>query len=85
MCAGEAHSLVVTDAGVLFGFGSNVNGQLGLGMADTLSHLPTPVSVAGEPVPFPPHTHWVTCGCCVNVLVGSRSCKRSPDNSTVSR
>lgn len=48
--AGEAHSLVVTDAGVLFGFGSNVNGQLGLGMADTQSHLPTPVSVAGEPV-----------------------------------
>ncbi|ELR24066.1 regulator of chromosome condensation (RCC1) repeat domain containing protein [Acanthamoeba castellanii str. Neff] len=47
--AGEAHSLVVTDAGVLFGFGSNVNGQLGLGMADTQSHLPTPVSVAGEP------------------------------------
>ena len=76
--------MVVTDAGLLFGFGSNVNGQLGLGMADTLSHLPTPVSVAGEPVRFSP-TGCVSCGCCVNALVGSRSCKRSPDNSTVSR
>lgn len=49
IAAGAYHSIIVSDRGDVYAFGSNRNGQLGNGQADLLPH-PTPVRMDGLPL-----------------------------------
>lgn len=47
---GDTHTLVVTDAGVLYSFGRNQNGQLGLGMAEDVLTPQVVTALSGHQV-----------------------------------
>eukprot|EP00928_Gymnodinium_smaydae_P030488 TRINITY_DN2265_c2_g1_i1.p1 TRINITY_DN2265_c2_g1~~TRINITY_DN2265_c2_g1_i1.p1 ORF type:complete len:1695 (+),score=310.16 TRINITY_DN2265_c2_g1_i1:68-5086(+) len=48
VACGEAHSLVLTEGGELYSFGSNARGQLGIGNGGLHEKSPTPVPLAGK-------------------------------------
>mmetsp|Transcript_10759 Transcript_10759/g.14762 ORF Transcript_10759/g.14762 Transcript_10759/m.14762 type:complete len:364 (+) Transcript_10759:237-1328(+) len=62
--AGYSHSIAITDAGLVYAFGSNEYGQLGIGARSTLQDQPKMLPFFTINHPASRHTYRITKVCC---------------------